>query len=94
VPKVSYPSRGLMGPCPEGETILEAVRALGYIMDHACGGNALCGTCCVKVLEGEASLSPIETDEKERLTELDLRRPHRLACQAKIYGDIVVLPGC
>jgi 2Fe-2S ferredoxin len=94
VPKVSYPSRGLTGSCPEGETILEAVRALGYIMDHACGGNALCGTCCVKVLVGEGGLSPIGADERERLADLDLKQPHRLACQAKIHGDIVVIPAC
>lgn len=94
MPKVTYASRRLAGTCPEGETILEAVRALGYIMDHACGGNALCGTCCVKVLEGEGSLSPIGGDEKERLAELGLSRPHRLACQARVFGDVVVIPGC
>ena len=94
MPKVSYPSRGLEGPCLEGETILDAIRGLGYIMDHACGGNALCGTCCVRVVRGESSLSPVEHEESERLIELGLEGHHRLACRAKIHGDVVVLPGC
>lgn len=92
MPRVKYPSRRLAGVCAEGETILDAVRSLGYVMDHACGGNALCGTCCVRVVSGEAGLTPIEADERERLQELGLSGPHRLACQARIFGDIVVVP--
>lgn len=93
MPRVSYPTRGIAGACAEGETILEAIRTLGYTLDHACGGNARCGTCCVRVVEGEASLSPAGPDEVAMLRELGLAAPHRLSCQAKILGDVVVLPG-
>lgn len=93
MPKVSYPTRGLRGSCPEGETILEAVRSLGYIIDHACGGNARCGTCCVRIAAGAAALSPVEADEERMLRELGLSPPHRLSCQARVHGDVIVLPG-
>lgn len=92
MPIVAYPSRRLRGRRPEGETILEAVRGLGWILDHACGGNARCGTCCVRVVEGLESLSPAEPLETEMLRELGLGPPHRLSCQARIHGDVVVQP--
>jgi len=94
VPVVSYPARGLRGTCPEGQTILEALWDLGYVIDHACGGNALCGTCCVNVVEGASHLSPLGSGEAEVLRELGVEPPHRLSCQARIHGEIVVLPGC
>jgi len=61
---------------------------MGHVLDYACGGNALCGTCCVLVVEGEEHLSEAQPAEAHRLAELDLGPAHRLACQARIVeGD-------
>ena len=90
MPKVSYPARGLAGRCASGETLLEAVRGIGHLLDHACGGNARCGTCCVKVVEGEGNLTPVGPEEEAILGELGLSAPHRLSCQAKVLDDVVV----
>ena len=95
VPRLTFVSRRLAGACEPGETILEGVRALGYVIDHACGGNARCGTCCVKVVEGAGNLSPVGADEAAMLAELGLGDPHRLSCQARVRGDVVVVSaGC
>ncbi len=91
MPRVSFPTRGLSGLCPEGMTIHEAVRSMGYVIDFACGGHARCGTCCVRVVEGLANLSPIGPDEAAQLKELGLAPPHRLSCQVQVQGDVVVL---
>ncbi|HXI01969.1 MAG TPA: 2Fe-2S iron-sulfur cluster-binding protein [Candidatus Saccharimonadales bacterium] len=91
MPRVAYLSRGLSGRCIRGESVLEAVRSMGYVIDHACGGNARCGTCCVRVLEGELNLSPVGAEEAAMLRELGLGSPHRLSCQAKVLGDVVVV---
>jgi ferredoxin len=64
---------------------------MGYVIDHACGGNARCGTCCVRVVEGGNNLSPAGPDEAAMLRELGLAAPHRLSCQARVYGDVVVV---
>jgi ferredoxin len=54
-----------------------------------CRGNAVCGTCAVRI-EGEAS--PPTPAEQQRLG----RFPHhpgsgvRLACQVNVLGDLVV----
>ena len=95
MPRITYISRRLSGACGPEETILDAVRDLGYIIDHACGGNARCGTCCVRVLEGSAGLSPVSPKEAAMLEELGLEEPHRLSCQARIRGDVIVVSaGC
>lgn len=91
MPRVIYATRGLSGTCASGETVHEAVRAMGYIIDHACGGNARCGTCCVRIVEGAANLSPVAPDEAAMLKELGLVAPHRLSCQARVHGDVVVV---
>lgn len=89
--RVTFTSRGIDGSCSPGETILEAVRGLGYIIDHACGGNARCGTCCVRVLSGGENLSAVGGQEAAQLAELGLGEPHRLSCQARIRGGAVVV---
>ncbi len=91
MPRVSFPTRGLSGACAAGETVLEAIRSMGYVIDHACGGNARCGTCCVRVVEGADNLSPVQRDEAAMLKELGLAPPYRLSCQARVHGDVVVV---
>ena len=81
------------GPFAQGATIHEAVRALGHVIDFACGGNALCGTCCVLVIDGAAHLTPVGADETARLAELARSDGFRLACQARLTaagGDVVI----
>lgn len=65
----------------------EAVRSLGHVLDIACGGNSLCGTCCVLVAEGEDLLTPVGPEEARRLQEMDLGPPYRLSCQARVAGQ-------
>jgi ferredoxin, 2Fe-2S len=66
-------------------------------IDHNCGGNCACTTCCVYVEEGALLLSEMETEEKETLEENEKLLPNlRLACQSRIIGDgkvVVTLHG-
>lgn len=94
MPRVSYPSKGLSGAVEPGRSLHHAVYRLGHVIDFACGGNALCGTCCVTVLAGGEHLSPMEKEEAERLDALDHGPRCRLACQARIVsadGEITVV---
>ncbi len=94
MPRLNFPSKGLSGAVASGCTVHQAVYRLGHVIDFACGGNALCGTCCVIVLAGGEHLSPILKDEAERLGELDHGPRCRLACQARILdadGEITVV---
>jgi 2Fe-2S ferredoxin len=72
-------------------TLLDAAQALGFPLNHDCGGNASCTTCRVEVQSGQENLSEIDFDEQDLLDREALTEPwHRLGCQAKVLGDVVV----
>ena len=72
-------------------SLLEAAKALGFPLNHDCGGNASCTTCRVEVQFGEEHLSEIDFEEQDLLDREALTEPwHRLGCQAKVLGDVVV----
>ena len=72
-------------------SLLDIALHHGIRMDHNCGGNCACTTCHVVVREGEENLSPMESDEEDRLdTATGLTLHSRLGCQAIVQGDVVV----
>ena len=57
-----------------------------------CGGRGLCATCHVYVTEGMKSLSSIGKREQRTLEVITTCRPEsRLACQARVIGEGVVV---
>ena len=76
---------------PENVSVLEAAELLGFPLEHDCGGNASCSTCRVEVMVGGEHLSEIDFEEQDLLDREALTEPyHRLSCQAKILGDVMV----
>ena len=75
----------------KGMNLLEISLKNGIDLEHNCGGNCACSTCHVIIREGMEYLSPMHFDEEDQLDEADgLTLSSRLACQAKISGDVVV----
>ncbi|MDZ4165061.1 MAG: ASKHA domain-containing protein [Smithellaceae bacterium] len=68
-------------------TILEAIGPEGIIAD--CGGRGLCGKCLVRVTP-PGNLSPPTPEEIRSLGEERLGKDLRLACQARIRGDVTL----
>jgi len=59
---------------------------------QVCGGRGLCATCHVKVMEGQQALSPLNQRERTTLALLSgADGSSRLACQAKVLGEGVVI---
>ncbi len=97
---VVFEPSGRRGRINEGKTILEAAQELGVDLQNVCGGQAQCGKCKVQIIEGNQqeygidskveNLSPIEENESKILSHLNPSKGWRLACQASIYGDVVV----
>ena len=84
-------SEGKSGEVPENVSVLEAAELLGFPLEHDCGGNASCSTCRVEVMVGGEHLSEIDFEEQDLLDREALTEPyHRLSCQAKIFGDVMV----
>jgi 2Fe-2S ferredoxin len=72
-------------------SLLDIALAHHIVLEHNCGGNCACTTCHVIVREGEEHLSPMETDEEDRLDTAEGLTIHsRLGCQAVVRGDVVV----
>jgi len=92
MPRVTFlHPEGKSGEVPENLTLLEASEVLGFPLTHDCGGNASCTTCRVEVQLGGENLSDIDFDEQDLLDREALTEPrHRLGCQARVLGDVVV----
>ena len=82
---------GKSGEVQADLSLLEAAEQLGFPLPHDCGGNASCTTCRVDVIMGGDNLSEIDFDEQDLLDREALTEPyHRLGCQARIVGDVIV----
>jgi ferredoxin len=65
--------------------LMEVLRASDYPIEATCGGMALCATCYVEVLEGNAALDAPTDAELDMLDTLpSTNQRSRLACQIKI----------
>ncbi|MCD6271429.1 MAG: DUF4445 domain-containing protein [Deltaproteobacteria bacterium] len=70
-------------------TILEALQQRSFFVRSDCGAKGLCGKCVVNAGPSK-NLSPVTESETTLLTLDQLASNCRLACQAKITGDITV----
>lgn len=78
-----------------GATVMGAAQGLGYYWPTTCGGEGRCTTCACQVEEGAGSLSAMGKAERASLV-LErgagvLSTNWRLACQAHVEGDGVVV---
>jgi uncharacterized 2Fe-2S/4Fe-4S cluster protein (DUF4445 family) len=71
---------------PKGATVLDAARLAGMELVAICGGEGVCGTCKVRVVEGQ--LSEINLNEEGELSSDELQKGFRLACQAEILSNV------
>ncbi len=76
-----------------GDRLLDVARANHGHIGYFCGGNALCQTCYVKVIEGQELLSPMTNAEKAMLSDALISEGTRMACQTNIDkpGKITLL---
>ena len=86
MPRVIFVDEGKAAEFPEGKTLLSSALEMGMRISHVCGGDGACGTCRVEVVDGWDNLSPPTPDE----TYKEIEAPHRLSCQAKLLGDVIV----
>jgi adenylate cyclase len=89
--RVSYGTGGAV-TCTPGHTILEVSRAWNIPHMSVCGGRARCSTCRTLIVEGLENLSPPTEAEAALLRKLNAAPGIRLACQARVRGDIDVRP--
>ena len=92
MPRVTFlHPEGKSGEVAVNVSLLDAAKALGFPLNHDCGGNASCTTCRVEVQAGSEQLSEIDFEEQDLLDREALSESwHRLGCQARVLGDVIV----
>lgn len=75
---------------PRDTTVLAAAISMGVDIDHFCGGHCSCGSCRIQVQSGSRALSKPRPDEKMVLGPDAESRGDRLACQARIQGEVAI----
>ena len=92
MPAVTFLPAGVRVEARAGESVFEVGRRAGVAITTACVGQASCGLCRVKVVEGERFLSPFCAPEKKHLGNVYFLTKVRLSCQARLLGggDVVV----
>lgn len=92
MPKITFKNTGETFEVPPGASVLECAIDNNIPLQHDCGGNCACTTCCISVEEGMANLAPLSEDERSLLEANDkLDSKARLGCQSRIKtGSVVV----
>jgi uncharacterized 2Fe-2S/4Fe-4S cluster protein (DUF4445 family) len=91
VPSVTYLPLGLKIPCNDGDTVFVVARTAGIGITTACNAKATCGLCRVKIVCGEAHLSPMNAAEKKHLGNVYFINKMRLSCQTEVTGGDVTV---
>ena len=97
---VIFQPSGRRGQVEEGKYILDASRELGVEIEAICGEKRTCGKCKIRIEDGFFERYGVESS-REHVTQwrpveakffTDERKDqgYRLACVAKIHGDLVV----
>ena len=73
----------------QGRTVLTGAKDSDVRWRSYCGGQALCGTCCMLVVDGQLD----EPSEIERyfIEGWGYHPSYRLACQARVTQDATVI---
>lgn len=69
----------------EGENLIRTAMEAGVHVNASCGGAGVCGKCRVLIENGA-----VEGGLSEKLSEDDVAKGYRLACQSTIRSDLVV----
>ncbi len=87
MPRITVEGEGTFD-APEGKKLVLCIEDAGIDILHRCGGNALCTTCRVEVLEGD--VPGMSEAEMEALEEPELIERYRLSCQIRVQNDLTV----
>ena len=70
-----------------GDRLLDIARSNHEHIGYFCGGNGICQTCYVKVLEGSELLSSLTEEEKAILSVNLINEGTRMACLATVEKE-------
>jgi len=87
MPKVTFLPDDVVIEVEDGASLFSAAIEADVELESQCGGRGGCALCRVKIVEGD--ITPMEWEEQNHLGTVYHVTQERLACQAKILGDVV-----
>jgi ferredoxin len=73
-----------------GVEVYKGVHQLPFPLGN-CGGNGLCGTCVMEIVEGLENLTPKNLREQKNFKLRGKPENYRLSCQCQVMGDVVCI---
>ena len=89
MPKITFKPAGQSFDVAAGTTILVSAIQNGLQLRHDCT-EAICGTDRVKIVSGKEQLSEKTENEELTLEMMNAGPDERLACVARVVGDVTV----
>ena len=83
--QVTFQPYGITVEAGCGENLLELARRGGVGITASCGGDGVCGTCKVKIIQGEVDSPP-----SLQLCNEEISSGFRLACRCRVMSDLIV----
>lgn len=91
MPVITVVDTGATYTVEQGANLMEALDRLGVTIMHACGGNCICGTCNVEIVETAYPTPATQFAEAHILSKLKRKGERvRLSCQITVNDDITV----
>ncbi len=87
---VTFQPSGRRGSAAAGQDLLSVARGLGVEIESICGGKGTCKKCRVHLESAPETLSAPTSVEEQALGAAALAAGMRLACQARVAGDVRV----
>ncbi|HNV93755.1 MAG TPA: ASKHA domain-containing protein [Methanofastidiosum sp.] len=75
--------------CDKGSNLLEVLNNFGFNIEAICGRNGKCGKCKV-IVKTPDSVNAITLEEKNILSEDELKKGVRLSCLVKVIEDVII----
>ncbi|MGC8544221.1 MAG: ASKHA domain-containing protein, partial [Vulcanisaeta sp.] len=69
---------------------MQAIWRAGLGIRTECGGFGICGKDRVIIIKGNENLNSLTKSELEHLTKDEVNKGYRLACQARVFGDVTI----
>lgn len=98
--KVIFTPSGIRATAQDGESVYDVALASGVDILSICGGKGLCRRCQIELEPGDHAkfdmkvaaehLSPWTDSEEKAARRGDLKPGRRLACRARVLGDVVI----
>ena len=87
--RIKFEPMGIQSEVDADTSVASAAENMNVPIRADCGGKGLCGKCLV-IADPSCNLSALSESELDILSPKEIKKSFRLACQARVQGDLTV----